>query len=397
MLLPRKWALSLGLLAAIPGISAAGPLDFLKPGSGEKQTAQAPERGNQEVAEVIAKELSKARLDHKDVQIEYKAGVATISGQIKDAPQRALVTRIVGKVPGVNTVENKLQLMQEAAAAEDQPIRQAAAATSEQDTKSVSRAMHEGAADRRVQQVKAETRPNLSNQQVAQQIADSLVTAGLSGYDIEVRYKNGIASLIGSVEDQEQVSRAHQATSSVGGVHEVINKLQVKGKAPQIQQAAGPQYGGPQFGAPQRPMPPGYPVQAGHPQGQPYPPQGHPYPQGISPTAMQQPAGPQGPPPQMAPPQYGHAQPASHQIYNQPNVPEHAWPSYAPYDNMAAVTYPSMYDASAWPYIGPYYPYPQVPMGWRSSTLEWDDGHWNLKFSSRTDKWWWFLNPSNWH
>lgn len=387
MLLPRKWALSLGLLAAIPSVSAAGPLDFLKPGPGEKQTAQAPERGNQQVAEEIAKQLSKAQLDHKNVQIEYQAGVATISGQIKDAPQRALVTRMVSKVAGVDTVENKLQLMEEATSQADQPVQQAAATG--QTRQPISRAMHLGASDRRVQQVKAETGTALSNQQVAQQIADSLVTAGLSGYDIEVRYKNGIASLIGNVEDQEQVSRAQQATSSVGAVHEVVNKLQVKGKAPQIQQAAGPQYGGPQFGGPQRPMPPGYPVHAGHPQGQPYP-------QGISPTAMQQPAGPQGPP-QMAHPQYGHAQPASHQIYNQPNVPEHAWPSYAPYDNMAAVTYPSMYDASAWPYIGPYYPYPQVPMGWRSSTLEWDDGHWNLKFSSRTDKWWWFLNPSNWH
>ena len=31
-------------------------------------------------------------------------------------------------------------------------------------------------------------------------------------------------------------------------------------------------------------------------------------------------------------------------------------------------------------YIGPFYPYPQVPLGWRKVTLEWDDGWWFLDF-----------------
>ena len=73
-----------------------------------------------------------------------------------------------------------------------------------------------------------------------------------------------------------------------------------------------------------------------------------------------------------------------------------AWPTYAQYPNSAAITYPTEYSASAWPYIGPFYPYPQVPLGWRSAQLDWDDGHWNLNFRSRTDKWWWFISPKNW-
>ena len=84
------------------------------------------------------------------------------------------------------------------------------------------------------------------------------------------------------------------------------------------------------------------------------------------------------------------------QVYDMPNLPNYAWPSYAQYPNSAAVTYPKEYSASAWPYIGPFYPYPQVPMGWRSAQLEWDDGHWSLNFRSRTEKWWWFLSPKNW-
>jgi hypothetical protein len=33
------------------------------------------------------------------------------------------------------------------------------------------------------------------------------------------------------------------------------------------------------------------------------------------------------------------------------------------------------------PYIGPFYPYPQVPLGWRETSLEWDDGWWFLAFN----------------
>ena len=31
--------------------------------------------------------------------------------------------------------------------------------------------------------------------------------------------------------------------------------------------------------------------------------------------------------------------------------------------------------------LGPFYPYPQVPLGWRKVALEWDDGWWMLDFS----------------
>jgi hypothetical protein len=69
--------------------------------------------------------------------------------------------------------------------------------------------------------------------------------------------------------------------------------------------------------------------------------------------------------------------------YDHPSMPGHAWPSYAAYPNYAAVTYPKQYSPTAWPYIGPFYPYPQVPLGWRKVTLEWDDGWWMLDFKAR--------------
>lgn len=69
--------------------------------------------------------------------------------------------------------------------------------------------------------------------------------------------------------------------------------------------------------------------------------------------------------------------------YDAPHMPGYAWPSYAPYPNYGAVTYPRQYSPTAWPYIGPFYPYPQVPLGWRKVSLEWDDGWWMLDFKQR--------------
>ena len=68
---------------------------------------------------------------------------------------------------------------------------------------------------------------------------------------------------------------------------------------------------------------------------------------------------------------------------NGPNMPNYAWPSYAAYPNYAALQYPTQYSPTAWPYIGPFYPYPQVPLGWRRVSLEWDDGWWWLDFDER--------------
>lgn len=403
MLLPRKWALGLGLLAATPGLTSAGPLDFLRANSSTQEAAaQTPERSNQEVAEDIAKALGKARLTHKDVTIEYKAGTAKIGGQIKDASQKALVTRVVSQVPGVQTVENDLRLMDTTVDSQT-AVQQAAGALPQQAAQPVQPAVAFGAPQGPVTPTafNGDTAPVRSNQEVAQNIAEALASSGLSGYDIEVRFKSGIVSLIGNVEDKEQVARAQQAAESVPGVNQVINKLTAKGQPVAIQQTAGyAPHGAPGYG------PPGYGPQGAPGYGPQFRPVMGPGPQGgpiqqmqgaMPPGAYAPGMGPQGgPAPVMAPQQYGHAQPVSHQIYNQPYVPQYAWPSYAPYDNYAAVTYPSQYDASAWPYIGPYYPYPQVPLGWRKSTLEWDDGYWSLKFDSKTDRWWWFLNPKNW-
>jgi hypothetical protein len=73
--------------------------------------------------------------------------------------------------------------------------------------------------------------------------------------------------------------------------------------------------------------------------------------------------------------------------YDHPHLPAYSWPSYAAYPNYGAVTYPKTYSPTVWPYIGPFYPYPQVPLGWRKVTLEWDDGWWQLDFQDQSRPW----------
>jgi hypothetical protein len=73
---------------------------------------------------------------------------------------------------------------------------------------------------------------------------------------------------------------------------------------------------------------------------------------------------------------------------NGPKMPPFAWPTYAPYPNMSRVAYPEAYPYNAFPFIGPYYPFPKVPLGWRSVKLEWEDGHWYLgRLSTPYDYW----------
>ncbi|MCP4171286.1 MAG: BON domain-containing protein [Fuerstiella sp.] len=189
------------------------------------------------------------------------------------------------------------------------------------------------------------------NQRTAQQVADALQRVGLTGYEIEIRFEDGIAALAGEVATVEQLQAARIAASTVQGVNEVQNRLQVT--EPIAQTNFVPRRG---------PVPP------------------------VSQASMAMMAGMQA-----TPTSIGGAG-----AYSNPQLPKHAWPAYAQYPNSAAVSYPTQYSASAWPYIGPFYPYPQVPMGWREVSLEWDDGHWQLDFEKKKDAWYWLFKPKNW-
>jgi osmotically-inducible protein OsmY len=352
-----KWALTLGLLAATPGV----PQSAIAQGRSEPPAAkQSAKSYNQQMADKIAEALRAERLAAYEVEIEFKDGIATIKGMIADKKQKQRARDAVAKVPGVTQVDDsRLAILPK------QKLSDRMRGT----PGGVVQAGHTGSdKDKRVQQVSAEEGPAgaiQSNQQVAEQIGAALSHANLDGYDIEIRYQNGVAMLEGKVPTNAQRAQAAHVAGSVPGVRSVANRLQVTEERPLADPSAR-------------------------------------LPMGVDPRMAQVYAaayhGEAGPGAAVPPPApYAHPgagmSPAS---YTMPYVPEHAWPAYAQYPNSAAVTYPQQYSASAWPYIGPFYPYPQVPLGWRDATLRWDDGQWNLQFRQRTDKWFWFLHPRNW-
>lgn len=333
-----KWLLALGLLAIAPAASDAALW------GNSAQSQQAAKQKNQKAANEVAGALRNAKLQGYDIGIEVKEGTAILTGEVTDPAQKDKATQVASKAKGVKRVDNRLIVSPQKAVA----ARQTANAQKE------------------IQQTSGTAPAN--NQEMAENIAAALGQAGMSGFDLEVRYEDGNAMIGGAVANPAQRARITQVVSGLQGIESVDNKVIV---APQAARRPGP-------------MP--YAQQAAYGPG--------PMRAPIHPAAFQQEGGPMGggmpmPPVPMARSNAG-------QVYDSPNLPNYAWPTYAQYPNSAAVTYPKEYSASAWPYIGPFYPYPQVPLGWRSAQLEWDDGNWNLNFRSRTDKWWWFISPKNW-
>jgi len=249
----------------------------------------------------------------------------------------------------------------------------------------------------------AETAADLAMaQDIGQRIKDS---GRLRNYRIGVKYQDGVAWLEGTTVNAAQRDEALRVTREMQGVVHVVNRIEIAGAPTAVQANLDTAFAEAEnvANAPlERPLMP--PAQAaGYSQRMQAPARSNmPVPAGrMHPNAMRQasyqapadamqayegPAGGMAGPAgnmAMAPAPMAHvpggARAASH---DNAQMPGYAWPSYASYPNYAAVTYPQQYSPSAWPYIGPFYPYPQVPLAWRKVSLEWDDGWWFLDFSA---------------
>lgn len=213
--------------------------------------------------------------------------------------------------------------------------------------------------------------PNADSSEMNQRMADACKQAlkaasfGNVSRGVSLQFQGGVVTISGQVASPQVKEGADTILSQVPGVRQIDNQLQVG--APNVQSV---NY------QPTELAPP--PVPAGPPGAMVGPPPGSPMgPPPVGPQSYPTPTGSQG-------------------MFDQPNLPNYSWPTYGSYPNYAQVAYPKQYSASAWPYIGPFYPYPQVPLGWRKVQMEWDDGYWQLNFRPRTEKWWWYLNPNNW-
>ena len=225
----------------------------------------------------------------------------------------------------------------------------------------------------------------------AQQVAEALRASGrLQDYSIGVKFEEGRAFLLGRVASRQQAEAAVQLAESLPYVTEVENHLEIRPSTKQDFAVAPTAHNGgstrlvsqedfdnahaalPTMVPPPAPTLAPAPLPAAARAPQPAPSArrvagntgmnrqhtGAPIPTAVAPSGV-----------------------AQRVAYDQPHLPCYSWPSYASHPNYAAVTYPNQYSAAAWPYIGPFYPYPQVPLGWRKVTLEWKDGWWFLDFN----------------
>lgn len=195
--------------------------------------------------------------------------------------------------------------------------------------------------------VSASTNPN---QQLADAVAARLRgTALVAGADVSIMAQEGTVYLRGTARDAAQKDRLVSEVRAVTGVIAVRDDLTAA--AAGVVRVQNPPVAAPAPPVPLGPIPPapGNPV--------------------VEPA-------PVGVPGQITPDMQA------------PPLPPYAWPTYAPYNNFSRVGYPEAYPYNAFPFIGPYYPFPKVPLGWRKVTMEWEDGHWYLGRNSAPHDYW---------
>jgi hypothetical protein len=207
-----------------------------------------------------------------------------------------------------------------------------------------------------------QTEQAAANQQLANAIASQLRMSGnLKGYTIDIRVTQGTVELTGQVASQVQREEAVRIVQGVPGVERVRDSLQLQGQTVTPVTATVQQ-------SPAEPRP----LLSSPADGLTGPLPGNQAPEPMSifhapPSAMGGPAAGSIPP---------------------PPLPPYAWPTYAPYNNFSRVAYPSLYPYQAFPFIGPMYPFPKVPLGWRSVQLRWMDGHWWYGRNATGHDWW---------
>jgi hypothetical protein len=199
-----------------------------------------------------------------------------------------------------------------------------------------------------------------ANQLLANAIAHNLRQSGqLRHFNVDIAVGTGVVELTGHVADHAQRDEVLRIVQGVPGVERVRDLMLIVGMpAPMATTAM-------QFVVPEpkplpQPGPTAFPPPSG---GMP----AEPMPIFQAPPGMGGPGGAGMPPPPM---------------------PPYAWPTYAPYNNYSRVAYPELYPHSAFPFIGPMYPFPKVPLGWRSIQLKWQDGHWWYGRTATGQDWW---------
>lgn len=412
------------LLIAIAALASLGPI--------QAQAADTTS-GDREIAQQIIQRLKSNRDSGalKDFTLDMKVeqGVVLFRGNVNATDQKQLVLGAANGIEGIAKVVDEVSVTEvlasvtEATVEELEPVvltPKPVVATKEVDQSGFSFSQALASEAQVVRQLKREpltvvpgvVRPVAAMEETSSdQNVVSAVVSGLSraqnagqlkGFGVDVQCNDGVVELTGRAASPEQrvaILRIAERTPGVSGVRESIavpTAAPSLKPLPEVATLQAPQQRMTEQRVPAQMA--SAPIQQAAPLMNPAPMQQIPMQQvqmqqapvmQAAPYRMQgqtqaQPAGfggggqMMGTPMPMAP----HA-PVGAPRYDSPNLPNYAWPGYAANSNYAAVTYPQQYSPSAWPFIGPFYPYPQVPLGWRKVSLEWDDGWWFLDFTDR--------------
>ena len=357
--------------------------------------------GDREIAEEIMTRLKGSRDAGvlKDFTLDMKVdqGVVLFRGSVSESEQKQLVLSAAEGVEGIAKVVDEVAV--KAAKTADKAVERQPVAESDQSLRNMlttdlfQPGERSAEAPRSVAAleiapgqiqttaaVELASPAGLSDQQVVAGVVQALGAAQkdgrLKGFGVDVKCLDGIVSIEGRAGSAEQRQRILSIAESAPGVQGIDQAITVIGQpAPALSRPTGV----PAHLASNRMAP----VNVDQ-----VPTMASPY-QMNQPVPVAQAATPMMGSPAMGMPMQGTPVAMNHGAgvgaprYDAPNLPNYAWPGYASYPNYAALTYPQQYSPSAWPYIGPFYPYPQVPMGWRKVSLEWDDGWWFLDFTDR--------------
>jgi osmotically-inducible protein OsmY len=328
--------------------------------------------GDREIADAIVTTLKQKQTDGTlrgfDLELSVEEGKVVIGGTFANKAQLDSVLFVASVTNGVTLVENKASIR------ETTPDVSSVATNATSYVSPASASEDAPALLNEPAPIGNEGEPTVSpaDANVTSEVLSRLGVAQSAGrlrnFEIDISTIDGEVWTRGYVATPEQKQLVLGTIQRVPGVRKVIDDVTVTGAVTNAVTGAV------RRASTETPAPSSMPVA------------GSGAPRAFAPSALTNgsiggvPMGAPGAPVPMQPgPAYGAGVPR----YDQPNMPSYAWPSYAAYPNYSAVTYPKQYSASAWPYIGPFYPYPQVPLGWRKVALEWDDGLWYLDFTHK--------------
>ncbi len=306
---------------------------------------------NQQMAQQIATHLQESgKLSHFKIAVKFKDGTAWLEGEVRDAEQATTALRLASEAEGVECVVNHLTIVAvDTTASVKQDAEKAAPAVKPVQTASV-----EQDANKAMPTEKPAAKPEQEEKATrAPSRPEKPMLAFLTPFRRPSAPHSASLASSAPAEDTQNGARRVPASFASAPAQRVAATEPIAAEEPPKTMA----------------------------------PQGRPIPVALVQTVPASRAGVPGGPLPMCTPGVGGAQAPTR--FDVPNMPNYAWPSYASYPNYAAVTYPRQYSATAWPYIGPFYPYPQVPLGWRKVTLQWDDGWWFLNFKDEPGCCWW--------